>query len=684
MPFSIQTNVNSLIAQENLRVNTNFQSQTIQRLTSGYRINQSGDDAAGLAVANKFRSDIAELTQGVRNANDGVSQLQIIDGGMNNIGKMLDRLKTLATQSASDSFTGDRGALNTEYQTLVGEISRQAQTIGLNQGGGFARNLSIYLGGGTGASAALTTANGTLAVDLSKSVVDAQALGLKGVQTSLSSPANLYDLSASSTTSVQAIATQNAAALTNGATTFTLVGPGFGDANGINISVNMNGVGDTKSLISAVNAGIQAAGNLPTGAAAALKAANITASISTDSNNRQQLSFNSSSGAFTVRGGDAMANALLGSFTGANHTGSVLTGVSLTTASNTATAAQTFAATTTLTISGGGMAAAVSYSFAAASTQANAIAALKADATLAAAGFVITGGGVGAALTITNNKGDAFNVTTTGATADTSTLTGVAAGVAASSNSTYVSEVAGGSYELATTSGGVNSAANLGWTQMALSDSQSVTFAAHDASGGAHYSTVTLSNSATGSGSGSSIDAVIDAINSQLQQSNDSTLQQITAVKINTGGAQSVNFISTLSSFEVSTSANTTANKGLNPSAGNTGASFAALQVGSAAAADISTTTGATSAVSAITAAIKALGTAQAAVGKGQNQLGYAINLASSQISNFSAAQAQIRDADVAAEAANLTKASVLQQASMAAMAQANSAPQAVLTLLRG
>ena len=77
MSFSIQTNVNALVAQENLRVNSNFQSQTIQRLTSGYRINSSADDAAGLAVANKFRSDIAELTQGVRNASDGVSQMQI-------------------------------------------------------------------------------------------------------------------------------------------------------------------------------------------------------------------------------------------------------------------------------------------------------------------------------------------------------------------------------------------------------------------------------------------------------------------------------------------------------------------------------------------------------------------------------------------------------------------------------
>src|ERR671922_563341 len=132
MAFSIQTNVNSLIAQENLRVNSNFQNMTIQRLTSGYRINQSGDDAAGLAVANKFRSDIAVLTQGVRNANDGLSTLQIIDGGINNISKLLDRARTLATQSATGTFTGDRSVLNSEFQSVLGEVDRQAQAIGLN------------------------------------------------------------------------------------------------------------------------------------------------------------------------------------------------------------------------------------------------------------------------------------------------------------------------------------------------------------------------------------------------------------------------------------------------------------------------------------------------------------------------------------------------------------------------
>ncbi|MBV9676812.1 MAG: flagellin, partial [Acidobacteriaceae bacterium] len=122
--ISIRTNVDSIHAQQNLSTNSMFQSKTIQQLTSGYRINNSGDDAAGLAIANSYRSSITELTQGVANGNDGVSQLQIIDGGLNNISTILDRMKTLATQSASGSFTGDRNTLNQEYQQLGAEITR--------------------------------------------------------------------------------------------------------------------------------------------------------------------------------------------------------------------------------------------------------------------------------------------------------------------------------------------------------------------------------------------------------------------------------------------------------------------------------------------------------------------------------------------------------------------------------
>src|ERR1700676_5535089 len=172
MSISLQTNVNSLVAQENLRVNSMFQARTIQRLTSGFRINSSGDDAAGLAVANRFRANTVELTQGVRNANDGVGQLQIVDGGLSNITNMMDRLKTLATESASDTFSGDRTTLNSEYQSLLGEINRQAANVGLSAGGTNNTVLSVYIGGGSNAT------NAGLTIDLSGAANQVDSAGL--------------------------------------------------------------------------------------------------------------------------------------------------------------------------------------------------------------------------------------------------------------------------------------------------------------------------------------------------------------------------------------------------------------------------------------------------------------------------------------------------------------------------
>jgi flagellin len=92
----------------------------------------------------------------------------------------------------------------------------------------------------------------------------------------------------------------------------------------------------------------------------------------------------------------------------------------------------------------------------------------------------------------------------------------------------------------------------------------------------------------------------------------------------------------------------------------------------------------ATTATDTIAAAVGLLGQAQAAVGKSENILTYSLNLASTQLTNFASSQSQIRDADLAAEAANLSKAQILSQAGVAALAQANSAPQAVLSLLKG
>jgi flagellin len=100
--------------------------------------------------------------------------------------------------------------------------------------------------------------------------------------------------------------------------------------------------------------------------------------------------------------------------------------------------------------------------------------------------------------------------------------------------------------------------------------------------------------------------------------------------------------------------------------------------------ANISTQAGALAAVNVLANSVSLLGAAQAVVGRGENQFNYAINLAQSQLTNTTSAEATIRDADLAAQAANLTKAQILIQAGVAALAQANSAPQAVLSLLKG
>ena len=95
--FSVVSNIASANAQSNLQATNMGLNKALSRLSSGFRINNAGDDAAGLAVANTYRNDQAILSQGIRNANDGMSKLQIKDGALNNISTLLDRLATLAT-----------------------------------------------------------------------------------------------------------------------------------------------------------------------------------------------------------------------------------------------------------------------------------------------------------------------------------------------------------------------------------------------------------------------------------------------------------------------------------------------------------------------------------------------------------------------------------------------------------
>lgn len=180
--FSLVNNISSANAQSKLSGTSGKLNQTLQRLSSGLRINKSGDDAAGLAIANSFRSDVSVLSQGVRNANDGLSTLQIVDGGLNTISGLLDRASTLASQSASGTFSGNRDTLQSELDSVLNEVTRQAQNIGLGGASGtaegrFNKEIEVYIGGGASANAA---GNG-VKVDLSNSRVDKTGLNLNNL-----------------------------------------------------------------------------------------------------------------------------------------------------------------------------------------------------------------------------------------------------------------------------------------------------------------------------------------------------------------------------------------------------------------------------------------------------------------------------------------------------------------------
>ncbi|MGA2597189.1 MAG: hypothetical protein ABSH09_09390, partial [Bryobacteraceae bacterium] len=318
MPFSINTNVESLQAQNYLQTSTAFQNKTISEVTSGLRITQSGDDAAGLAIANGYQAQEAVLTQGLQNATDGQSQLQIMDGGMSNITQLLDRASTLASESATGTFTGSRDDLNTEFQSVLGEIDRQAQAIGLNTGGEFAKNLSVFIGGGTASGNINAISDGSVSVNLSQSTVDSASLGLQGVQAIGTTGTDIGTGSGSTSVSnILANATNAASETTPNTTTFYLKGPGF-SGQGVAIAVNTKNIGDTSDLVGAINSAIQAAGNNGTQQGTALANAGITASVNTDAAGRQQLTFNSSVAAFQVQAGDQTANALLGNFSPLN------------------------------------------------------------------------------------------------------------------------------------------------------------------------------------------------------------------------------------------------------------------------------------------------------------------------------------------------------------------------------
>ena len=160
---TINTNFAGLVAQRNLTKNTASLTTSIERLSSGLRINSAKDDAAGLAIAEKMNSQIRGQEVAKRNANDGISFLQVADGALSTVSDNLQRMRDLAVQSSNGTLSsGDRDNLNTEFQELGKEIERVMSGTKYNDVGVFGKSdVAIQIGANASDAVTAVAAVGT-------------------------------------------------------------------------------------------------------------------------------------------------------------------------------------------------------------------------------------------------------------------------------------------------------------------------------------------------------------------------------------------------------------------------------------------------------------------------------------------------------------------------------------------
>lgn len=183
MAFRIRTNIPALFAQRNLQLTNGRLNKSIERLSSGLRINRAADDAAGLAISERLRTQVNGLNQAERNTQDAVSMIQVAEGGLIQISDILQRVRTLAVQAANETYTSaDRQLIQVEVNQLIAEIDRQVSTADFND----QLLLRGLNGGGTGAASftfQVGSDKGEI-INVQISAVSASGLGVTGLSIS--------------------------------------------------------------------------------------------------------------------------------------------------------------------------------------------------------------------------------------------------------------------------------------------------------------------------------------------------------------------------------------------------------------------------------------------------------------------------------------------------------------------
>lgn len=727
MALTINTNVASLNAQRNLGTSQASLNKSMQRLSSGLRINSAKDDAAGLAISDRMTAQIRGLNQAARNANDGISLAQTAEGALQESTNILQRIRELAVQSANDTNTdSDRTSLNDEVSQLKNELDRIAQTTEFNGKAvidGTMTDATFQVGANAGTSQTIT-----FSIDSARSAALGTTAPATATTTAASTAANttgslaISALSAGSAGNDISVRVVNdstlaaaAAANTTGSLAVTAVTAGVA---GNDISINVVDGGATAGSAQAANT----TGSLTVVANSAGVAGENISVLVVNSSNLAAASGSNSTGSLTVT---------------ANSAGSAGNNFSVLVVDS---SAATGASVTVVTGTSGSTVITVTASLTNASWDTGAELA-------AAVAALTTSSGISAASVVTFSGTSTASVAGTIALADGEDDIVTVSVNTSTSGSTVITVTAGLTSTSWNTGGEISTALNALTTASALSAASLVTFDGTTTAsaagtialtGGQDAATVSVVTGTSGS-------TVITVTTSLTAAATDSGTELAAFINANTAASDLVTVVGTSSavtagSIELSggqangatvavatTAAGTviTVTAALTTAAMDTGAELAAVVnalttasalsaaslvsfAGTTAAsvagtidltggADIGPATSATVTVDQLSVATRAdaviaiasvdlaledVDVIRGGLGAIQNRFESTIANLNNVAENLSAARSRILDADIAMETSAMTKMNILQQAGVSILAQANQAPQLALSLL--
>jgi flagellin len=619
MPQIINTNVPSLTAQRNLNSSQGALQTSLQRLSSGLRINSAKDDAAGLAISERFSTQIRGLNQAQRNANDGISLSQTAEGALTETGNALQRIRELAIQSANaTNSASDRAALNAEAQALLSEINRRGQTTQFNGQNildgslvaaqfqvGAQANQTIAISVAGARTDQLGSFQATGSGPVTASAFDGAGFTINGIEVGVSVATSQAGVTAGSATAkVTAInAVSNQTGVTATATnSVTGIAPVAGQslANG---DLVINGI---------------AVGSIARDASAVTQARNAESAINDVSN---------------LTGVTAVADASTGALTLTAADGRNIE-ISAGNAADTAIVTDIFNAT--------GLDAATGADPTGVDTR---------DIVFAAAGVFVNTAGLGGISADDIGEGDTLVI-------DGVTYEFVETGNAATGTNVAV-EVANGADD-DTLAAALTSA-------IQAQTPATTTVAASVANG-----TVTLTQTLVG-------DAGLTVDDAGLTNGANAAVDVSGATAGGTDAADAV-AVTTRGTLTLSSAENFTLGGADLAFGGLASASASLTQLATV---DISTVAGSNAAIAILDGALDQVSSSRADLGAVQNRLSSTISALSATSENLSAARSRILDVDFAAETAELSRTQILQQAGISILSQANAQPQLVLSLLQ-